>query len=332
METYLQELKRICGMGRGADRKKALLESFDALQTTVAINQLRYDVEASNTITNVLTNFLVDTAVTDLQNRWSPLLAISQQFDPSAFSPLSPGIIKHVTSGPTAQTNPTNYEQGDATIAPITTTPNEYSVSWQVSNTDLNSGIRMNDLVTFSTANFANKVIEALNAVLIESNYGPRTIINAAAFGFSDLAALQDSLKKSPIKNIILDGSYIARVANQPGFFQKTGVLGGNPAAWSAYGWDTIAQSTDWTGATTNVRGFACNPQAAGSLWGQPNLPANIPGGILSSQVIRINGLEARILAEQWFNPATRTSWQSLRTIGSFSAVDKTAGFLIATG
>jgi hypothetical protein len=284
---------------------------------------------AANTITSVLQNFLVDSAITDLVNMWGPLQAFTLPFDPNPIAPLSPAVIKHVTTGSTAQTNPTNYESGNGTIVPVTSTPSEYSISWQISNTDLNSGVRINNLAAINTANFANIVTEAANAVITTGNFGTATVISAAAaFGFSDLATLQAALKKSPIKNLILDGAYIARIANSPTFLQK---VGAGPNAWQAYGWNGIHSQSDWTGATANTVGFACNPQAISGIWGQPALPAFIPGGILASNVIQVPGLEARVLAELWFNPASRTTWSSLRTIASFSKMDASAGFLVAS-
>lgn len=288
-------------------------------------------VQNSNTITSVLQNFLLDGSITDLQNMWAPLQAYSMPFDPNPISPLSPGVIKHVTSGSTAQTNPTNYESGDGVITPVTSTPSEFSISYQISNTDLNSGVRMADLVKINTANFANKVNEAANAVITTGNFTTGLISAATSFGFSDLATLQALLKKSPIKNLILDGSYIARVSNSPLFLQRAGNVGGPSNGWTAYGWDGIYQQTDWTGASANVVGFACNPQAISGVWGQPALPAFIPGNILANSVITLAGLEARVLYELWFNPATRTSWASLRTVASFSKVDGSAGYLITS-
>jgi hypothetical protein len=287
---------------------------------------------AANTITSVLTNFLMDGSVTDLQNRWAMLRAFSLDTRPDGYKPLAPGVLKHVTAGSAAQTNPTTYESGNSTVAPVTVTPAEHSVSYQISNIDLNSGVRMQDLVTINTANFANVVIEAATAPITAANFtGTATVSSAAAFSFSDLASLQALLKKSPIKNLIIDGAYIARIANTPGFFQTAGTVGGSPQAWRAFGWDGIYQNTDWTGAGTNMQGFACNPQAIGGIIGLPLLPALIPGNILSSTVMTVEGLDVQVLAEAWFNPATRTSWNSLRVMDGWAKVDATAGFILTS-
>ncbi len=168
----------------------------------------------------------------------------------------------------------------------------------------------MEHLVKINTANFANKIIEVATVPLTAAIFTTPGVTSAgAAFGFSDLATLQALLKKSPVKNLILDGTYIARIANSPAFFQAAGVVGGNTGAWKAFGWDLIAQNTDWTGAGANVQGFACNPQAIAGITGLPVTPPNIPGGILSQTTMTVPGLEIPVAVYNWFNPSTRTMW-----------------------
>lgn len=291
------------------------------------------EVFAANTYSGTLvTSFLMDGSVTDLQNVWAMLKAFSMDFSTDPYKPLATGVLKHVTAGASTQTDATNFESGNSTVAPVSVTMHQYSQSFQVSNSDLNSGLRMADLVKINTANFANKIIEVATVPITVALFTATPLVSAAAaFGFSDLATLQGQLKKSPIKNLILDGNYIARIANTPGFFQQAGVVGGNTGAWKAFGWDTIAQNTDWTGAGANMVGFACNPQAIAGITGLPLVPPSIPGGIYASSTATIPGLEASILVSTWFNPATRTMWSGLDIMAGFKEVDTTAGICITS-
>jgi hypothetical protein len=274
----------------------------------------------------------MDGAVTDLQNRWGMLRAFALEKSTDQYKPLASGYLKHTTVGSTTQTDATNFETGNNTIAPLgPVTMHAYTQSFSVSNSDLNSGLRMQDLVTINSANFANKVIEAATAPLTSGNFTVGLISGAASFGFSDLATLQALLKKSPIKNLVLDGSYVARISNSPGFFQKSGVVGGSANAWQAFGWDNISENSDWTGAGANVQGFACHPQAIIGVMGLPLVPNNIPGGILNQQTVTIPGLEISIAVFSWFNPATRTMWTSFDMVAGFLAGDTTAGYLITS-
>ena len=328
-QLMIEACRRDCRSGAIKDPVMTALAMSG--QNPFGYRNAQYPLNA-NTITSVLTNFLIDGSVTDLQNVWAMLAAFSLDTRPDGYKPLAPGILKHVTVGSTAQTDPTSYESGNSTVAPVTVTPHEHSVSFQISNTDLNSGVRMADLVRINTANFANVVIEAAVTPITAANYtGAVTVSAASAFSFSDLATLQALLKKSPIKNLVIDGAYIARISNTPAFFQTAGTVGGSPTAWRAFGWNLIAQNTDWTTAGANVQGFACNPQALGGIIGLPLLPAVIPGNILSSNVATVDGLDIQVLQEAWFNPATRTSWNSLRVMDGWAKVDATAGFLLTS-
>lgn len=293
------------------------------------------DPMMSNTYSGTLvTSFLIDGSVTDLQNRWAMLNSFSRDYDPDPYKPLATGVLKHVTVGATAQTNATNFESGDSTVAPVSVTTAQKTVSFNVSNSDLNSGLRMENLVTINAAVFANTVIETVTAPITVANFGAAAVASAAAaFSFSDLATLQGALKKSPIKNLILDGTFIARIANTPGFFQTTGVVGGGSGAWKAFGWDMITQNTDWTGtvAGDKVQGFACNPQAIIVLAGRPLTPANIPGGILSEETFVVPEVNVTVTLYKWFNPSTRIFWCSYDIVVGAAAVDKTAGFIVAS-
>jgi len=288
------------------------------------------EVSASNTYSATLvTSFLMDGAVTDLQNSWAPLKAFNLEFSADEFKPKATAVLRHVTAGGTTQTDATNFESGDSQVDPVSVTMHQYSQSFNVSNADLQNGLRMENLVKINTAKFANKVIEVATVPLTTAIFtGTPLISSAASFGFSDLATLQGQLKKSPIKNLILDGTYLASIANSPGFFQKSGTVGGATNGWSAFGWDLIAQNTDWTGAGANVVGFACNPQAIAGILGLPVTPA-IPGGIFATSTTIIPGLEAQIMVSSWFNPAGRVMWSGMDIMAGFKEVDTTAGFLI---
>lgn len=288
---------------------------------------------AANTYSATLvTSFLIDGSITNLQNRWAMLKAFSIDFNTDPYKPLATGVLKQVTAGAATQTNATNFESGNSTVAPVSITMAQYTQSFQVSNSDLNNGLRMQDLVTINISNFANKIIEVATVPMTTTTFtGGSEVSSAAAFGFSNLANLQALLKKSSIKNLILDGSYIARIANSPGFFQAAGVVGGNTGAWQAFGWDMIAQNTDWTGAGANVQGFACNPQAIAGVVGLPLTPPNIPGAILSQSSFTVPQVNTPVAIYNWFNPSTRIMWTSYDIMAGFAAADTTAGFCVTS-
>lgn len=316
-------------------RAEAMKNDWKALYDDALLRDARRGLTpmAANTYSATLvTSFLIDGSITNLQNRWAMLKAFSIDFNTDPYKPLATGVLKQVTAGSATQTNATNFESGNSTVAPVSITMAQYTQSFQVSNSDLNSGLRMQDLVTINTANFANKIIEVATVPMTTAIFtGGSEVSSAAAFGFSNLANLQALLKKSSIKNLILDGSYIARIANSPGFFQAAGVVGGNTGAWQAFGWDMIAQNTDWTGAGANVQGFACNPQAIAGVVGLPLTPPNIPGGILSQSSFVVPQVNTPVAIYNWFNPSTRIMWTSYDIMAGFQQADTTAGFVITS-
>ncbi len=296
-------------------------------------NRSKSPVFGANTYSATLvTSFLEDGAITNLQNVWAMLRAFTMDFTTDSFKPMAAAVIRNVTAGSATGTDLTDFEAGNSTVGAKSATMHQYSQPFQVSNDDLQKGLRMEHLVTINVANFANKIIEVATVPITTSIFGAATVVQtAAAFSFTEMAALQAALKNSAIKNLILDGSYVARIANTPGFFQTAGVVGGSTSAWKAFGWDGIFPNSDWTGAGANVKGFACHPQAIAGVTGLPVTPPSIPGGIMSVNTFVVPGLQVTVAVYTWFNPKTRTMWTSYDIMAGFVAVDTTAGFLVTS-
>jgi len=320
-------------------RKQAIKENYAALLNEAIAKDIKAgkvnEVRASNTYSGTLiTSYLMDGSLTDLQNVWAFLGAYSIAKDTDPYKPLAVGVLKHVTAGESTQTDPTNFEpSGGSTVAPISVTTHWYNQPMRVSAIDLNSGLRMDDLRIINLANFSNKITEVATAPIVSATFTATPLIRSfAAFGFSDLATLQGQLQKSPIKNFIADGNYIARIANQPGFFQVTGQGLNDSMGYQAYGWNVIAPASDWTGAGANIKGFACNPQAIVRATGLPLNPPNIPGGTFSTSTFEIPGVGVACALSVWFSLASRTMFVSWDIIAGFASGDASAGVIVATG
>ncbi len=286
----------------------------------------------ANSISGFTTAFLLSGSLTPLQNVWAPLMAISKDYSPDPYKPLATATLKNPTAASATLTNATNFAQGNSTVGALTVTMNQYTQPFQISNLDLNSGLRMEDLVTINRAAFANKIIDVALTPVTAANFpGTPVISSAAAFGFAELALLQGRLQKSDIANLILDGTYVASVANTPGFFQQAGTVFGANTAWSAFGWNMIAKNSRWTGAGANIIGFACNPQALIGVMGLPLNPVNFPGGIFNVETVQIPGLNISVALYTWWDVNARTMWTSYDVMAGFSLGDGTAGYLVAS-
>jgi hypothetical protein len=166
------------------------------------------------------------------------------------------------------------------------------------------------------------------------ANYSTLTplIRSSGGFGFSDLQFVWGQLKKAGRKHLMLDGSYLARIVNNPTLFQATPVVPG--VGWkNAVGFDYIALHTEWSAAGANIIGFACDPQALGVALGLPVIDApGIPGGVFATARGMLPGVDVPIQVCTWFNTATRTYWGSFDIMFGATALDTSIGMVIASG
>lgn len=319
-------------------RRHALKSVYDAAIRQALIKDAKTgkrDVFAANTYSGTLvTNFLMDGSITDLVNVWANLNAFSIAKDVDPYKPLAVGQLKHTTGSEPGQINPTSFEPATgSTVAPITVTTNWYNQPMRVGPSDLNNGLRMEDLMTKNVASFADAVTQAATAPITAANFtATPLIVSAAAFGLSDSATLQGQLQKALRKFLILDGTYLARIQNQPGFFQKTGEGLEDSGGYKPFGWEGIHLASNWTGAGNNIKGFACSPQAIVRATGLPLVPPNIPGGVFTTTTFEIPGCGAACALSMWFSLASRTMFVSWDIIAGFAAADLTAGVVIASG
>jgi len=290
----------------------------------------------ANSISGFLTAFLLSGSLTPLQNKWAPLMALCRDYSTDPYKPLATATLKNPTAASATLTDATTFNSGNSTVGALTATMHQYTQPFQINNTDLNSGLRMEDLVTINQAAFADKIISVALAPVTAANFnasGDAIISSAAAFGFNELATAQGLIQKANKRNLILDGTYIARIANTPGFFQQSGTVNGNPGAWSAFGWDGIYLNSNWTGAGANIKGIALDPQAIFGIMGLPLTPVSgAGGGIFNVNTITIPGVNVSVAIYTWWDVNTRTMWTSYDLVAGFGLGDGTAGKLIASG
>jgi hypothetical protein len=295
----------------------------------------------------ITTNFLIVGAITQLGPQVAMFKAFSRDNTVDPYKPLAVGIRKYNTTvqdGSDTLTSPTDWSASNlasvagSTLLGPTITPLHYSQPLYLTNAQLNSGIRMADMIEAKLGSFRAKLGSVVTAPITLANFGTSpgvtgaiapVISAAAAFGFSDLAQLQAGLKRSSVKNLVLDADYIARISNSPSFFQPAGLLGGMKNAWSAFGWDLIAQNMIWP-LGENVVGFACNPQAIGIISGLPlTSPEGLPGNTLQTGVAELSGPDIAVQTYLWFDLGTRSLCGSYDIILGSSAIDKTAGIIV---
>lgn len=320
------------------DKTKIFSEFRDNF-SHLAADALRQDrVKNENTFSaTITTNFLILGATTQLSPKFAAANMFARDASVDPYKPLASGVMKFNTTaqdGSTTLTNATNFENGDSTIAPVTVTVAQYTEPFHVTNGHLNSGFRMEDLLTAKLASLGSKISQVIGNYLKTANFNTLAPVISVpgAFNFTNMSTAWGELKKANRKNIMLDGEYLARIINNPAFLQATPVIPG--AGWkNVIGWDYVALHTEYSAAGANVRGFFGDEQALGIIAGLPLVDAPaIPGGILAQATGMLPGVNLPIAVYAWFNTSTRTYWASFDIMFGANVLDSTAGGLIASG
>jgi hypothetical protein len=247
--------------------------------------------------------------------------------------------LKFATAYGTTQKNATNFEtSNDATVTNVQIGVDQYTTGMHVTNDELNSGLRMENLVDIKTAECADNILQVAFAPLALASFTTNTKIirAAAAFTFGDMAQAWGELKKSPVKFAVIDGEYMARIINTPAFFQATGTQSGSEDGWSRFGWDGIFLNTNWSGTHSGagdqyIRGLFCNPQVMGAIAGLPLIPPNIPGATLQESTIVVPDVNISIAAYSWFSLSSRTMNMSYDLMFGSALLDESAGVLLTS-
>ena len=266
-----------------------------------------------------MTAFLIDGSITKLQNRLPSLKAFGRDFSTDRYKPRATAQLKLVTAAGTGQKNAVSFESGDATVAPVSITVDQYTTAAHVTNDQLNSGLRMENLIDVKVGEFGDILISVALTPVTEANFknynGGSYISAPAAFGWPDMSLLWGALKK----------------ATEPMEVAKK------------YGWDGLHLNTKWDGATVNVgsggtaspgpgtgcRGFLCSPQAVAIAAGLPLSPPSVPGQTLMESTFLVPGLGLSVATYSWFSLSSRTMWVSWDVMLGSQAADTSAGIFL---
>ena len=121
------------------------------------------------------------------------------------------------------------------------------------------------------------------------------------------------------MRNLVIDGAYWARLIPQS--------LEGLPLTQGgAYmGFDGAWYNNRWTGAGTNVVGFACSPEAMVIAAGLPLEPPGASSQFASIGSAAIPEINVQIQTSSWLKPGTRVQWQAYDLMLGVAACDTTA-------
>jgi hypothetical protein len=274
---------------------------------------------------NLSTDLILDTigkrTMTTLGNVFAPLSAFASDFSDEMLVQGQNVRVPLANVGATAQINPTNWESGDTNIGNINVLVSQYSVSFQLTPRELNSGFRLGQLVDINLQNFANKVMDVAFTPLTTTNFQNITVAQTS-IAAANLKTAWGLVAKSPVKNIILDGTAFAQFlpSDRNSFVPGQG----------AYGYDGFFLNTRWTGAGTNIYGYAGGRNSLAFVAGLPTLDDETRADINATtiSVPLQGGSTLQVQASTWLSRATRTRWASWDIMFGASKADNTAGLV----
>ena len=285
---------------------------------------------------NLTSSLILDTigkrSLTYLGNILAPFNAFSTDFSTESYTQGQNVRIPVATVGATVQTNPTNWESGDSNISNVNVLVSQYSVSFQLTPRELNNGFRLDQLVDINLQNFGNKLIDVAFTPFTTTNFSNITVTQSSLVG-ANLATAWAAIAKVPVKNLILDGTAYSKLLPT----SLTTEIGPRPGL---AGFDGIYLNTRWTGAGTNIYGFAGGAGAVAMVSGLPETNSDGMDGLEQSVVsIQLGGRGSLgqgpsgpvlpVLTSTWLSMATRTRWVSFDVmLGASATGDTAAGYV----
>ena len=285
---------------------------------------------------NLTSSLILDTigkrSLTYLGNILAPFNAFSTDFSTESYTQGQNVRIPVATVGATVQTNPTNWESGDSNISNVNVLVSQNSVSFQLTPRELNNGFRLDQLVDINLQNFGNKLIDVAFTPFTTTNFSNITVAQSSLVG-ANLATAWAAIAKVPVKNLILDGTAYSKLLPT----SLTTEIGPRPGL---AGYDGIYLNTRWTGAGTNIYGFAGGAGAVAMVSGLPETNSDGMDGLEQSVVsIQLGGRGSLgqgpsgpvlpVLTSTWLSMATRTRWVSFDVmLGASATGDTAAGYV----
>ena len=233
LETYNKMLP-------GKERMQFRVQNHDLLVRT----REQFNPSMGNTLASgLIPDYLADGIIMDSHNKLAMLDAFSHNFTLDVLRPRASVEVANWTAGPTVQTNATDFESGDSTLAAVQVTVNQYTAPFHLSNAAQNQGFQLQQLAMGAMYKLVDAISDVCTALMTNANYSADNVIGAAAsFDYADLPAIWVLGKNWPRKNLVLDGSYLGYLLPQTRDWFKLGEAG-------AYGFDLIAENNRWTSA-----------------------------------------------------------------------------------
>lgn len=262
---------------------------------------------------------LSDTALTVLAPSLAPIAGVFTTDFSSEVSQKGTSIIVPIASvASTVGTDVTDFETSGATLDVANVTLNQYTAAFQLSNTDINNGKKIEHLARIHLDAMAKKMKGLVNALITTAYTNTAVTVVQASFAAANATALRGSLKGGK-RSLVLDGPAFSNLL-------PTNQLGFSPDANGAirgYGFDGIYEDCYWTGVgVANTYGFVATPEAMAIA---SRLPEAAPAGAMLSvsNVTLPNGIVVQ--QNVWYSTKSRSYCVSFDVLLGAKRADVTA-------
>lgn len=257
--------------------------------------------------------------ITYLQNVFAPINAFSTDFSDEEYTQGQNVRFQVANAGPTVQTNPTNWENGDWGLTNVNILVNQYSASLSLTPRQLNNEFRLDQAIDIGLSAIGNKFIDVAFAPLTVTNFQNLTLTLANLNQTNLASKLQEAwaiIAKGNRKTAILDATSYSKMLPA----SLTTEMG--PRAGLA-GFDGFELNTRWTGAGANIYAAAVTPGAIAHIMGLPQKVPDVFAEAISQTVISVpvgsrgtlnqtpGNPTVSLLQTTWLAPATRVMWIS---------------------
>lgn len=278
----------------------------------------------ANTIdADLLIDVLSNAVINTLPEKLAPLNAYTTDFSES-FIPATKSVqVMKVTSGSTTVMNPTSYESGNTATTNVAVTPNVYTQAFHLTSTQINQKLSLEKLATANLNALAATLVGVPTALMLAATFtGTGATVAQASFAASHAKSLRGQIGKVSSKNLILDSIAYAQLAPE----NKNAFDLGQSGGW---GFDRIIEQSLWTGATANVYGVACGPEAIAIAAGIPEMSDAVRASMIGQRVVQVPGLGLSVQVNVWCNTASRITWCSYDVLFGAAVADSSALVLI---
>jgi len=274
----------------------------------------------ANTIDDdLLLDTLGEKAITYLGDKLAPLRAFARDFTQDGIQQTKSVQLVKVTAGSNTLKNPTTFQSGDSTTSNIAVTVDAYSQPFHITSKELNQKMRIDNLAQANLQALAVTLSKVWTALILTTTFTNTAVTVAqSSFAAANAKTLLGSIMKCREKHLILDGVAFAQLAPS----DKNAF---NLSESGAYGFNGIHCQTEWTGATTNVYGFAAGPEALAMYANIPIIDPAVASRLDGQKNIVIPGIDLHRQINTWVDVNTRARWASYDIMFGAAVAEATA-------